>query len=229
MHTQFKIMIAACAMLVLSACQTTSKTVDFQWKGDDRRIVLMPTDIELSLMSGGGVTVPKAKWTADAKKHFLTSLKEKMSSINANVVVGQDGLEQPPEQVSLVKLHEVVGITALTNKKLPTKVGDGKDTWTLGPSVSKIKEMYGSDYALFIYIRDSYTSGERVAAIIVAAAFGVGIQGGSQRGYASLVDLNTGDIVWQNYIFRTNGNMRTLEGTRETADKILAGFPESGT
>jgi len=208
-----------------SACVTAQKKMEFNWQSDDRRVVLLPTDIQLSEMTAGGVEVPNADWTAKAEKHFLTSLETKLSELNAEVVESEQGINQPEEQVKLLKLHGVVGGTMLLFSSLPTKQGDNAK-WSLGPAATTLRDRYDADYALFVYVRDSYTSPGRVAAIIIGAAFGVGMRGGTQVGYATLVDLNTGDVVWNNFLVRGKGDMRTLEGAAETADAILKGFPK---
>jgi hypothetical protein len=75
-------------------------------------------------------------------------------------------------------------------------------------------------------VRDSYASGERVAAMVVGALLGVGLSGGAQVGYASLVDLANGQIVWFNRLSRASGDLRDPERARESAEALLAGFPE---
>lgn len=218
--------LAAAAFLV-SGC-VTAKTVEFKWQNDDRRMVLMPTDIQLMNMTGGGVEVPNAEWTAKAEGLFLTSLRDKLSEINSQVIESDTGLDQPQEQVKLIKLHETVGATIQnhlpgTAFALPTMPENA--VWTLGSSTHALKARYGADYALFVHVRDSYTSGDRAAAIFVGALFGVHMQGGTQRGFASLVDLRTGDVVWYNRLLRAKGDMRNAKGARETADALLRGFP----
>ena len=56
---------------------------------------------------------------------------------------------------------------------------------------------------------------------------GVGIAGGSQIGYASLVDLNDGRIVWFNDLRRASGDLREAEPAKETVEVLLKGFPVS--
>ncbi|MBI2293220.1 MAG: hypothetical protein HYU73_23420 [Betaproteobacteria bacterium] len=90
-----------------------------------------------------------------------------------------------------------------------------------------IKEKTGADYALFSWIRDSYASGERVATMVVLALFGIGVPGGSQVGYASLVDLNTGRILWFNRLLRASGDLREADKAVETLDTLLNNFPRS--
>jgi hypothetical protein len=61
--------------------------------------------------------------------------------------------------------------------------------------------------------------------MVAAAILGVGLQGGSQVGFASLVDLRSGDVVWFNQIYRPTGDMRTAEPAAETVKILHAGFP----
>ncbi len=81
---------------------------------------------------------------------------------------------------------------------LPTK-GKYLD-WTLGSGTNLLRDRYGADYAMFMYLHDTYTSAGRAFVMLGAAALGVGMQGGQQLGYTSLVDLRTGKMVWFNRI-----------------------------
>lgn len=219
------IVILALAATV-SGC-VAHKGVKFEWPDHNRRVVLMPLDIELSELNAGGLEVPNAEWTQMATTFFTQSLDERMTSVNASILRADDTLTAPKSQVQLTKLNDAVVYSILVHGTqgrpfyLPTK-----PTWTLGGNAAELKKHYNADYALFIKVRDSYTSGGRAAAIIVAAAFGVGMQGGSQRAHATLVDLETGDVVWHNQLFRGEGNMRDIDGARETTDKLLRGFPQ---
>jgi hypothetical protein len=57
------------------------------------------------------------------------------------------------------------------------------------------------------------------------AVLGVGLTGGTQIAYASLVDLNTGRIVWFNHLLRASGDLRESDPALETLDALLKGFP----
>jgi hypothetical protein len=75
-------------------------------------------------------------------------------------------------------------------------------------------------------VRDSYASPERVAASIALAFIGIGIApGGAQVGYASLVDLQSGQVVWFNRLLRGYGDLREPTPARESIDALLTGFP----
>ncbi|MGH8650332.1 MAG: hypothetical protein ACREUP_13675, partial [Burkholderiales bacterium] len=68
----------------------------------------------------------------------------------------------------------------------------------------------------------SYATAGRVAFVVVAALMGVGVQGGSQVGFASVVDLKTGEIVWFNRLVRPQGDLRTPDAAAETVKSLVA-------
>ena len=117
-----------------------------------------------------------------------------------------------------VFLHHMLGIA-----KLPTK--DGLLNWTLGDAVQPLRDKTGADYALFFWVRDSYASAERKAAMIALALLGVGVSGGMQIGYASLVDLKDGRVVWFNNLARMSGDLREAKAAEETVEALLRNFP----
>jgi hypothetical protein len=61
--------------------------------------------------------------------------------------------------------------------------------------------------------------------MIALALLGVGVSGGVQVGYASLVDLNTGQVLWFNRLTRGSGDLREPEKAQETLDALLQDFP----
>ena len=89
-----------------------------------------------------------------------------------------------------------------------------------------LNERYEADYALFVYLRDSYASAGRVAFFIFAAALGVGIPMGQQVGFSSLVDLENGDVVWFNRLARGVGDLRKPGPAADSVELLLWDFPE---
>jgi hypothetical protein len=53
----------------------------------------------------------------------------------------------------------------------------------------------------------------------------VGLAGGSQVGYATLVDLQTGQVLWFSSLARFSGDLREQKLAVESVDALLAGFP----
>ena len=188
-------------------------------------IAVMPLDIELYSLSAGGIPEPKAEWTAKAHENLSRAFREKPF---ANIEFISVGDENDAEIEPLNRLHGAVGSAivlhhTLATYALPSK--HGKLDWSLGDTCSKLKTKTGAQYALFSYVRDSYASGERVAAIVVGLIFGVGLPGGVQTGYASLVDIDTGQIVWFNRLVRARGDLRDFKNAQESLNALLEGFP----
>jgi hypothetical protein len=85
----------------------------------------------------------------------------------------------------------------------------------------------GARYGLFTWVRDSYASAERKVMMVGLAILGVGIGGGAQVGYASLVDLETGQVLWFNQLISVMGDLRDEKSAVASVDNLLAGFPGS--
>ena len=89
-----------------------------------------------------------------------------------------------------------------------------------------LRSRTGADYALFIYVRDSYASDGRKLVMVAGAALHIGMLGGIQSGFASLVDLRTGDVVWFNQMARAAGDLRTADAAAESVNVLLTDFPK---
>jgi len=219
-------------LVLLSACATQNKGLITQLSdtgGDGISILVMPLDVELSLLTAGGVTQPNAEWTADAKKHMTAAIQQLQQERNINMVVFDPGnASHDSVELELQRLHSAVGSMILVHDFLGAKLPSKKGTWdwTLGPSVRAFADQYKADYALFVFVRDSYTSAGRVMLQIAAAMVGVGVQGGQQVGFASLVDLRTGNVAWFNVLARGSGDLRTAEPAFKTTKLLLDDLPK---
>jgi hypothetical protein len=212
----------------IAHAQETSKNLapGFTHRPAASKLVIVPADIELFSISGGGVVEPRADWTDLAGSHFRAALADNRPLMGTNVQ--QLELRDLDEIAEISALHGAVAQSVFVHHmigmhKLPTK--EGKLDWSLGDAVRPLKEKTGADYALFTWIRDSYASAERKAAIVAMAILGVGMAGGQQIGYASLVDLNDGRIVWFNDLRRGTGDLREVKPAQETVQVLLQGFP----
>ncbi len=197
-----------------------------------KRIVLMEPDIELSLLTAGGLQEPNALWTSAAKGYVTELSAQYFQKLGHAVTVYSDtanGLDAKTGQ-DLINLHEAVGQSIFIYQypgllQLPTKE-TGAFNWKLGKTTKQLKQAYGADLGLFIYMRDSYSSGSRVAAqFLMAALFGAHIPGGQQVGFVSLVDMETGDIVWFNRLHSTTGDLRTFGAALNATDALLKDIP----
>lgn len=223
-----RLLIASVAALLLAACAPmTVKQVDrLSTTRDNPRILLMPPDIRYYLLTAGGVPEPHAEWTQAAQSNFTAALTEYAASIGSNVTV-LDKKNMSPREVDYEELHSAVGFTILDSyfggATLPSK--NGQFDWSLGPDISAIGVDHNADYALFVYYRDYQASGGRVAFAILAAAVGSATNVGSESGFASLVDLQTGDVVWFNVVTSGSGELRQEDGAAAAVRTLFKDIP----
>jgi hypothetical protein len=216
-------------LAIVPVVQAQSKNLapDFTSRPTASKLVVVPVDVELFSLSAGGVPEPKADWTQSATQYFNAGLKSKSNLLGSNVVLMQES--ELDEFAELSALHGAVANSVFIYHMLgaagglPTK--NGKLLWSMGDSVKALQEKTGADYALFTWVRDSYASAERKAAMVAFALLGVGISGGVQIGYASLVDLKTGQVMWFNNLARGYGDLREEKPALETVEALLKGFP----
>ena len=221
------LLLAAGAAQAQEAVSSPKLAPGFTARPAASRLVIVPADMELYSISAGGVVEPRADWTEQAQKNLAAALARESGRLGTNT--SQLTPAQMDDFAEVAALHRAVaGAIALHhfgNLKLPTK-SDRLD-WSLGEAVAPLKAKTGADYALFTFLRDSYASTERKMAMLGMAMIGAFMPGGEQNGYASLVDLNTGRVVWFSGLDRMWGDLRDGGSARETVDALLKGFPEA--
>ncbi|BCT91444.1 hypothetical protein LYSHEL_04680 [Lysobacter helvus] len=221
------------AGLALSGCTSTQVRTATDASGKPEHIVgtvvLVEPDIELYAVGAGGMQEPREAWTLTARREFPIAARDILQAqgvpLKGDFMLPKDaGPENKLRQLTL--LNQAVSISILSYAR-----GDalrnkhGKFDWTLGPGVAALREATGADYALFTYIRDSYTSGGRAAMRIIGfLLLGGDVGGGMQIGLASLVDLRTGQVVWHNLLLDQTGDLRDPKGAHETAGDLLRGI-----
>ncbi|MCV2357484.1 MULTISPECIES: hypothetical protein [Roseateles] len=192
------------------------------------KVVVMPVDVELFSMSAGGVNEPRADWTTAAHGHMKAALASKSKKLGFSAEPMSEGAaDEFAEPIALhaavarsIALHHSVGgVWAL-----PTK--EGKLDWSFGDAMKQLQATTGAQYGLFVWVRDSYATAERKLAMAGLALLGIGLAGGTQTGYASLVDLNSGQVMWFNRLARASGDLREAEAAAESIEALLAGFPK---
>lgn len=199
-------------------------------------VVVVEPDIELTEVTAGGLREPRREWSDTARRLFPSAVGRLLAE------GGQDRKpdfevrhDLPPRSRlgQVIRLNEAVAMSIAVYTRggshLATK-GRRLD-WTLGPGVQALRDATGADYALFIYVRDSYASkgrtAMRVLGLLAGGAVGglVDIGGGQQVGVATLVDLRTGQVVWFNLMSNQTGDLRDAEGAARSARQMLTGLP----
>jgi hypothetical protein len=225
--------VVAIAVITMSGCAATNvQQIDrLSTLRDNPRILLMPPDIKYYLLTASGVPEPNAEWTDAAQENFAQAVEDYAASIGTDLkILDKRNLSQT--EIQYEELHSAVGYTIINNyfgfAKLPSK--NGEFDWSLGPDIKEIGEQHDADYALFVFYRDTQASGGRVAfAILAAAATGAAMNVGSESGFASLVDLNTGDVVWFNVVSAGSGELRKKEGAASAVNALFKDLPTNTT
>ena len=176
-------------------------------------------DIEAASLGASGIPTPNADWTADARKYIQEAVVQNRAAKDAQVVpmpelTGDDAAYAAEYQ----SLYRAVSTAVMQHGfvfKLPSKKqADGKYAfdWTLGPGAKHLGELGGGNYGLFVYGYDAYaTAGRKMMQIFIlvaTSAIGAGVlpSGGQHFSYASLVDLDSGKIVWFNFYANKKGD-----------------------
>lgn len=220
--------VLVCAATLAAAADTKNLAPNFTGLPKAAKLVVMPVDVELYSLSAGGVTEPKADWTANAQTHMKAELVRRAQTFGLTAQVMDD--KAADEFAEPMALHAAVARSIALHHatggawSLPTK--GGKLDWSFDDALHDLQAKSGADYGLFIWVRDSYASAERKLAMVGLALLGVGITGGIQTGYASLVDLNSGQVLWFNQLARASGDLREAKEAAESIDVLLGGFPK---
>jgi hypothetical protein len=235
--------LAAITLAALGTGCTTTKVlqpaVPHVFDAPNAKILLMPVDAELYELAAGGVTSPRADWTTAARSHLQSAIEARIERGAASFAAADENListESP--HLQLFKLHETIGASIYqyqaggANGELPVLPTLKKNfDWTLGESVQGLAQDTGANYALFVFVRDSYATAGRkaamVGALIVCGVTGVCIPvgTGTRIAFASLVDLTTGRVVWFNRNYSETGDLREAEPAAKVAEAMLKGFP----
>jgi hypothetical protein len=201
-----------------------------------KTILLLRPAIKVSEQSTGGLPEPRAEWTDQARAHIDAALVEVQRQLGNTVIVapeayGEDARRVAEHMALFGAVSEaVIQYQFFVGNRLPTKKRDnkaGQFDWSLGTEVARLPGADQADYALFLYTNDQYGSTGRKMLQIVGLVAGVGVTSGVHAGYAGLVDLKTGDLLWLNADGQMGGDVREAEGARKRVRQLLEDFPGS--
>ena len=227
-----RIFFSLVALALFSGCTVTQnvQTIDrLESVKENPHVILMPPDIKYYLLTAGGVPEPHKEWTDAAQENFTAAITDFSQAIGSDLtIIDRDNIGEV--EIEYEALHSAVGMTILNHHfglvTLPSKANGEIFDWSLGPGVQRLAEQHDADYGLFVFYRDYQASGGRVAfAILAAAAVGAAVPMGAEQGFASLVDLRTGDIVWFNVVGAGSGEMRDKEGAVVAVNTLFKDIP----
>lgn len=196
-----------------------------------QKILLFRPLVWVGEQSTGGLPEPNADWTAQARDLMAKELTRRQSEFSNELIIEPDVIGNDAkvfaEHRALFKsvANSVVNYQFFPGNRLPTRKNKAFD-WTLGDGTKQIAAQTGAKYGLFVTTEDQYGSfGRKMFQILAAGLVGVGVQSGEHAGYAGLVDLETGELVWLNADLEMGGDVRTEEGMQKRVGQLLEDFP----
>ncbi len=239
---KFAIAATVALGMATSACVETRQFADLQFtppQGDYKLLVLRP-DINVSELTAGGMTQPRADWTQQAETNIIAALRAQQATRGGKMLVAERRSSVPGVDADAIadieRLNFVVDQSIVLHRYygiyLPTKRGRGLD-YTLGEAAVELGRKTGYDYMLFMHAEDNRASTGRTALQVIGIAgciigFCAPSGGANQLAYASLVDLKSGDVVWFNVVQTgsqlpgvTFGDIRTPQGAALMVERLL--------
>ncbi|NIJ29197.1 hypothetical protein FHT00_001130 [Sphingomonas insulae] len=228
--------LAAIVLVMLTsvpvfAQEKTGLKPGFQLKPGTARIVLLRPSIKVGAQSTGGMFEPNADWTAQARENIAAALGLAQTSLG-NIVGDyvEPGNADPAMLAEYQELFDAVAQSVIEyqffpGNRLPTKKRDGQFEWSLGADVARLPGLAGADYALFVTTEDHFGSTGRKVLQVFAALARVPVTAGVHKGFAGLVDVRTGELVWLNADLQMGGDVRDAEGAQKRVRQLLEGFP----
>jgi hypothetical protein len=196
-----------------------------------QKILLLRPSVWVGEQSTAGLPEPNADWTAQARDLLVKELERRQVEFSNELVKEPDLVGDDVRVFSEHKaLFNSVAGSVMTyqffaGNRLPTRKNKPFE-WTLGANTKRLTEVTGAKYGLFVVINDQYGSfGRKLFQVFAAGMFGVGVKSGQHIGYAGLVDLETGDLVWLNADGEMGGDVRTPEGMQKRVSQLLEEFP----
>jgi hypothetical protein len=187
--------------------------------------------IRVGAQSTGGMFEPNADWTAQARDNIGQALRECQSKLGNELLVYDEGATgEGPLAAQYANLFGTVADSVIEyqffkGNRLPTKVRQNAFEWGMGPGLAALQSLKGGDYGLFINTYDAYGSTGRKVLQVFAALGGIAVTSGEHIGYAGLVDLKSGDLMWLNADRQMGGDVRSPEGAHKRVRQLLEGFP----
>lgn len=243
MKNMFWSIASAVALLVssVSPAQAQERSAVKQGFGlqadSGKRILVFRPAVSVGSQSTGGMFEPNAEWTEQAKSNIEMALQELQSRLGNEVIEAPEAFGEDAQAVEEhmalfgAVSQAVIEYQFFVGNRLPTKKRDNKADvfdWSLGDGVADLPGADRADYGLFIFNKDAYGStGRKILQAVALLGPGIAVKSGEHVGYAGLVDLKTGDLLWLNADGAMGGDVRDAEGSQKRVRQLLEDFPGS--
>ncbi|MDV6329841.1 hypothetical protein [Asticcacaulis sp. 201] len=205
------------------------QSVKMEKPAEGTPILLIQPEVSLSLLTAAGGQEPKEEWSRDARKHLASALTGLLTTRKYKVSTVDIQSYEDPEAVQLLKLNEAVS-NSITYNITPGLIMPTKPTfdWTLGDGIKALMPADGTSpsYVMFVDAKGTYSSGGRAAMMVGMAALGVAMPMGGQVIQMTLVDMNTGKVVWYSNVAVPPGiDIREAAGAQVWMNELAKKMP----
>ncbi|MDZ4776739.1 MAG: hypothetical protein SGJ23_08140 [Alphaproteobacteria bacterium] len=221
--------IATLALACVTACASTTppEAVAPRLPLPGAAIVIVEPDVNLALLAVNARTIAKPDWSATARDHIALHARNTVAARGRQALT-LSRADASAQARQILLLHDALRVsmrTAETGDPAPPTMRRER-AWTLGAGAKSLAADSTATHALIISCDGDFTSALRAVFVVGAAATGVLAPTGLTRASASLVDLESGAIVWKNSIVaRPDQDVRTAEGAQAFVAALLNDAP----
>ncbi|MET1255016.1 hypothetical protein [Aliikangiella maris] len=160
-------------------------------------IVVLQPDVKVFRFTAGGAVEEVPEWGQMSTQSFSSAINLLQKERQDIQIKNHPQLTAEEQKIldEHIALYRVVGPAAVNYGAMWDHKKKNFD-YSIGPGLSFLREKINSDTILFINAVDVRSTGGRAALAVGVAILGIGIPMGGSNIYMSIVELETGDILW---------------------------------
>lgn len=224
--------VLAGTALLAGACTTSSTrtaTALPERPGAGAQVVVIQPDVKLSVLTAVGAPERRADWSAAGERNILAAVTEAVGARGLRPSVVDPGEALSGRAGQIVRLHEQVAGAIIIHHLsglFPLPSMKDRFDYSLGTGVQSLAGTGGAGYAMFISAEGCFSSGGRMAVVVLAAVAGAALPTCQQQLMVSLVRTDTGQLVWFNAaVAGPADDMREQTGARSLVTAVLRSAP----
>jgi len=195
-----------------------------------RKVIIIPADVVVHEMSVGGILEKAPEWARQSSDNLTRAMREVAEDTRHFTIVQAPTLteEEQDRLDESIATFMTVGTTAHQTLLWGGAAWAHKRTefdYTLGPGLAFLREKTGADAAILMAGDDIVSSDGRKAAVVVGALLGVGLATGRSIALTSVVDLQTGDLLWMHYDESMSKDLKNYDSAKTMVSDIFSKYP----
>lgn len=229
------VLLAACYLAGCAASTPYIAPSDGWQPQKPSSVLLFPPAVFMFDIRTGGLREENVPLTLKARSNVRDAMVRELRLRGFAPIVYEEfdnTVPWQPEHAHVLKLHGAVLLAMRGAHRLPTQPERPNLDHGLGRAAEALRKTYDARYALFFSHSEGSATPGRMAVATLFALGGVLVPTRPRQGFASLVDLSDGNIVWFGDMEslaadrrRLAGNPGTEEGARALVGAWLEDMP----